>query len=105
MFYDSEEGGDCMMGMHKRGYMKCATHLGVFLASIFVVCYIWYWVQPAQRELHQALLELTFLGWSGMNATSFISGIVQSFIWGYIFAGLWFVFGCKHRGCCSDKKK
>ena len=68
--------------------------LSVFFAILFTVCFIWFYIRGGGNELtqlHNNLLALAFFGWSGMNAISFILGIIQSFIWGYIATGLWYL--------------
>lgn len=76
-------------------YIKCANRVGLFLAVLFVICFVWYYINPAERELHQSLLKLTYIGFSGMNAVSFVLGALQTYVWGYIIVGIW-----KYVGCC-----
>jgi len=87
------------------GYWKCATRVGLFLGALFAICFVWFYVQPAQGDLHKSLLELSFLGWTGMNATSFILGLAQSIIWGYLFVGVWVLVGCCSGNTCDAGKK
>jgi hypothetical protein len=93
----------------KCGYWVCATHVGIFLATLFIMCFLWFYIQPDERMLHESLFNLSFLGWSGMNFPSLVLGILQSFIWGYIVVGLWYLSGCCHAGksCgeCKSRKK
>lgn len=97
------------MKKHKCSYWKCSMHVGLFLAVFFVICFAWFYIQPEEKELHMALLNLSFLGWSGMNFPSFLLGAIQSFIWGYILMGVWYLVGCCHKGgsCvrCEEPKK
>ena len=77
-------------------WWRCGLHVGGFLALLFVVCFSWPYfraVSPAVQTLHQTQLQLAFLGWSGMNAVSFILGLVQAFIWGFIAVGVWNLAG------------
>jgi len=53
--------------------------------------------------LHMQLLELSFYGYDGMNVKSFIFGLIQSYIWGYIGVGLW-CLSSACCGCCCGKK-
>lgn len=81
----------------KCGFWKCGTYVGFFLAVLFVVCFAWFYIRGGSseiKELHNNLFVLSFFGWSGMNAASFFFGLVQSFIWGYIATGLWYLVGC-----------
>lgn len=77
------------------------NHVGVFLALLFILCFVWYWLLPVHQELHLQLLELSFFGYNGMNVTSFILGLVQSYIWGYIGVALWRLAGCCQAACCG----
>lgn len=77
--------------------LKIGNKVGIFLAMLFIVCFLWYWVHPVQQELHLQLLELSFFGFKGMDLGSLFLGLVQSYIWGYIGVGLWHLaFYC----CC-----
>jgi len=74
-------------------FWKCAHHIGLFLALIFIICF--FWVRPADTaDLHLKLLRMAFLGFDGLNAKSFILGIMQSYLWAYAGVGLWLLAGC-----------
>lgn len=67
------------------------TQLGWTLSLLFslgfLVCFVWTFILTGdQRELHLSLLQLSYLKFSGLDAVSFISGLVQSFVWGWIVA-------------------
>lgn len=82
--------------MNNQNFWQKGLRLGVFFAILFVICFIWYYLRGGSDEiktLHNSLFELSFFGWSGMNASSFIYGIIQSFIWGYIAVALWNLSG------------
>ena len=89
-----------------KDWVKYSNHLGIFLALLFILCFVWTWVHPVQYDLHQRFLELWFYGYTGTNVVSVFLGIVQSFIWGYIGVGLW-NFACCLTGCgkCCKKGK
>lgn len=75
------------------GFWKCANHLGLFLALLFVICFFWW--RPAEvADLHLKLLRMAFLGFDGLNAKSFVLGLVQSYIWAYVGLALWHLIGC-----------
>ena len=82
---------------NKNNFLQRANRLGLFLATLFALCFIWYFIRPVEQELHLGLLKLSYFGFSGMNFGSFILGAVQSYLWGYIFLGLWQLFGCCKR--------
>ncbi|MDP4001259.1 MAG: hypothetical protein Q8P83_03390 [bacterium] len=80
----------------QNNFWKLGTKLGLFFAIIFSVCFIWFFLRGGNeeiRQLHDNLFALTFFGWSGMNGASFILGLIQSFVWGYISMALWYVAG------------
>lgn len=81
--------------------IKHGNRLGIFLMLLFILCFIWYWIHPVQQQLHMQILELLFFWYKGMNVGSFISGLVQSYIWGYIFVVLWCLSSCCTTGCCK----
>ena len=73
---------------------KLGNHVGIFLTLLFVLCFFWYWIHPVQQQLHLQVLESVFFGYDGMNIGSFILGLIQSYIWGYILSALWCLSGC-----------
>jgi len=77
--------------------MRCANSIGLFLAVLFIICFAWFYIRSAEQELHLSLLSLSYFGFSGMNLTSFISGLIQTYIWGYIIAGIWQLVGCCYK--------
>ena len=89
-----------MHGIHCHSW-KSAHHVGLFLVFAFVVCFAWYFINPASNELHLALLRLSILGFNQANTSGFILGVIQSYIWGYIIAGIWFLAGCCTKPCTS----
>jgi len=82
--------------MHKAqcGFFRCSNSVGLFLASLFVVCFAWYFVHPVEQTMHVQMFRLSYIGFSGMNALSFVLGLIQTFIWGYVGVGLWMLVGC-----------
>jgi len=76
------------MAKHK-GYVRMSHHVGVFIVMLWALCFLWYYVQPAERTLHMQFFRLSFYGFTGMNPMSFISAAVQSYLWGYVFVGVW----------------
>ena len=98
------------MCFHGKGsYWRCANHIGVFLVLLFAVCFLWFYINPVEQDLHLRLFRLSFIGYSGMNVASFILGAVQAYIWAYVAAGLWLLAGtcCKGGKCemCGPKGK
>ncbi|MBT4516533.1 MAG: hypothetical protein HOC78_01415 [Candidatus Komeilibacteria bacterium] len=92
------------MENHKPNFMHIAHKLSMLFMLLFIICFAWYWINPVQQELHLSLMKLHFFAFSGMNVVSFISGLVQSFIWGHIVAALFLISikACKGK-CCKPK--
>ena len=66
----------------------------VFFGISFIGCFLWDSIitDPVLKELHMNMLKISFFGFSGRDLTSFVSGIVQSTIWGAV-AG-WLIATC-----------
>lgn len=78
----------------KCSYWHCANRIGLFLAMLFVICFVWFYINPAETDLHLRNLRLAFIGFSGMNFSSFLLGLVQSYVWAYVGVGIWSLIGC-----------
>lgn len=77
--------------MQKLNINKLGWVFSIFGAIAFVADYVWYYfVDAALRADYLKLMKMCFFGFGGMNANSFIVGLVQAFIWGWIVA---WVFG------------
>lgn len=74
--------------------------VGLFFVILFIVCFVWFYLRAGSdsEPLHNSLLALSFFGWSGMNLVSFILGLIQSFIWGYLAVALWRLSGIFFKG-------
>jgi len=79
--------------VNNQNFMQKANQLGIFFVIIFVGCFVWYYIRPADQDLHLRLFRLAFFGYQDMGVMSFILGAVQSYIWGYIGVGLWLISG------------
>lgn len=90
------------MGNGKCSYLKCANRIGLFLAILFALCFVWYFIRPVGQEIHLAMFRMSYFGFSGMNLTSFIFGAVQTYIWAYIILGIWRLVGCCPKKCCKE---
>lgn len=83
--------------------MKCCTKkltttLAALGAVAYVVCHFWQFAIPeVVRPLHADLLRMSVLGWTGMNLTSLVLGIIQWAIWGWLIAAAFTVFS-RHCG-------
>lgn len=52
----------------------------------FIICFFWgsLLADPALKDLHMALLKMSFPGFTGLTIGSFLNGFIQSIIWGLI---------------------
>ena len=80
-----------------RNWFKHGNHVGVFLILLFIVCFAWFWLRPVHQGLHEQMFELFYYGFRGMTFPSFILGIIQSYVWGYIGVALWHLSGCSKK--------
>ena len=78
----------------KCSYIHCSHRVGLFLVILFVVCFAWYFINPVEQEMHLQMFKVSYLGFSGMNLTSFILGAIQTYIWAYLGVGIWQLVGC-----------
>lgn len=90
--------------------MLCKKHLPVTLAGFgavaYAVCHFWYYAVPADlQQLHADLLRMSVLGWSGMNVTSFILGVVEWAVWGWLIGIVFVAIGSSCAKTCSACKK
>ncbi len=92
-------------------FKHLALPLGLMFAFFFTIFYFWGYTnsEPAVRDLHLNLLKLFVLGFPGLNGLGFFLGLMQSFIWGLILSGVFFLFhrtcpcaGCGQCGGCGE---
>ena len=79
------------------GFWKDSNKIGIFFVLLLILCLIWYAIHPVARDLHLQLYQISFAGFSGMNAMSILLAVVQVYVWAYILVGLWMLVG----GCCK----
>lgn len=91
------------MSNMKCNYWKCSNAVGLFLVALFTICFAWYFINPAEQELHMAMFRMSYLGFEEMNLLGFVLGAIQTYIWGYLAVALWELVGCctKTGGCCN----
>ena len=75
----------------KQANLKQAHRLGLLFVIWFVLCFAWFYIQPAERDLHLRLFRLSFLYFTDMGFMSIISGAIQTYLWGYIGICTWAV--------------
>jgi len=65
------------------------NQLGIFFVIWFIISFAWFFLHPVQPTLYAWLLQLNFFFFSRMDFLGFISGAIQSYIWGYIAVATW----------------
>lgn len=86
-----------MENKDKCSYFKCANRIALVGVVLFILCFIWYYIRPVEQDLHLRLFRMAYLGFSGMNAVSFILGAIQTYIWAHVVLGIWQLFVCCFR--------
>ena len=63
-----------------------AKGLALLSAIFFVICIFWGGLlpDPALKEFHMNAMRITYPGFTGMNASSFIVGLLESVAYGLI---------------------
>jgi len=77
----------------RRIFKREAHQVSMFLVALFAVCFAWYFIHPVDQSLHLSFFRMMFFGFKEMNLIGFILGVVQSYIWGYIFVWIWEAVG------------
>ncbi len=71
----------------KLNIKKLGLTLSTFFALGFIIDYFWHLTMSGmQRDLYLDLLQLFYIGFTGFNFSSFVSGLIQIYIWGWITA-------------------
>jgi len=73
----------------KMNCLKQGHRVGLFFVVLFALCFSWYYLHPVEQLLHRRMLVLSFYRFTGMNTMSFVSGAVQSYIWGFLGVAVW----------------
>ncbi|HBV57814.1 MAG TPA: hypothetical protein DEB73_00895 [Candidatus Magasanikbacteria bacterium] len=94
------------MGCCKKSFGKNGMFFAVLFALLYVLCFFWYYTisDAGLKELYMNMHRMSFMWFSGMNFASFISGLVQVYILGWVVALAIKIAGlcC---GCCKDECK
>ena len=77
--------------MENTSYLKQANRIGLFFVLVFVICFAWYFIMPSGQKLHLELFQMSYFGFNAVDVTGFIVGAIQTYIWGYIATGLWYL--------------
>lgn len=89
----------------KKSFSKKGMFFGNVFALLFVLCFFWYYAVGADyQKLYVDLHKMSFMWFSGMNFASFVSGLAQAYIFGWIVA-LAVKVSSMCCGCCKDECK
>ena len=74
-----------------RHYVTTYAFIAMFF---FLVSYLWqYALNGADlKALHEQLMRMAILGYTGHNAMSLLLGLMQSAVWGAVFGGIYSIF-------------
>lgn len=86
----------------KGKFLKMANKVGLFFVAMAILCGLWYYIMPVEKDLHFKLWQMSFLGFTGLNFLSVILVLIQSYIWGYIVVGVWHLV---NMCCCKCEKE
>ncbi len=75
--------------MNNINIKKFGLTLSTFFAIGYVLDFAWHFLlSDASRDLYLQLLQIMYIGFTGFNVASFILGLVQIYIWGWVIAGI-----------------
>ncbi|MEW6610427.1 MAG: hypothetical protein AB1352_02240 [Patescibacteria group bacterium] len=80
--------------MYTLSYKVAGWTVSVFSVLAYALCFLWaFTLAGGQRDLHIEQLRMAYLKFAGLDVASFLSGLVQTFVWGWIaavvFVWLW----------------
>jgi len=70
-------------------FWRYGNLLGVFFVIWFIIFFAWYFIRPAEQTFDFEFLKINFFFFRSMGWKAFISGLIQSYIWGYIAVATW----------------
>lgn len=88
--------------MKKSHFSQLGWMVSLFFIVLYLICLGWgYLLADAElMTLHQQLVALTFPGFVWFSWGSFIWGLVLSFVYGWVGAG---IFVGLEKICCGEK--
>lgn len=81
--------------MNNLSVVRTGYVVGGLSVAFFVLCMIWGVIisDPTLKELHLNILKIAYPGFA-MSVTGFVIGVIESFIYGWIFGAL-FAWLCR----------
>ena len=73
----------------KNNFIQSSNRIGIFLAVLFAICFVWFYIRPIEQDLHLNMFRIAYFGFEEMNLVSFLAGAVQSYLWAYIGVAVW----------------
>jgi len=63
--------------------------LSLAISLFYIVDFIWGFTLPVDVQTkYMELLSIAYIGFTGFDVLSFILGLIQVFIWGWVIAGI-----------------
>jgi len=85
-------------------FWRRANSIGLFLVILYIICFAWYFIHPVEQLTHVKMLKLAYFGFDGMNTTNFVLGAIQTYVWGYIFVGIFQLVNCCRKTETSTRR-
>lgn len=85
---------------HHDDYWYHANKIGLLFILLFAICFFWPYFHADQIMLHIQIMDMSFFGFTGLNWPSFVSGVIQSYFWGYIVVIIWKIVCLS--SCCDE---
>lgn len=89
--------------MNKKYLARVGWSLSIFFIIGYIICLLWEFLlfDSSLRELHHQLLAISLPGFKWLSIGSFILGLVEVFVYGWIAA---IIFVWVRTLCCRGKK-
>lgn len=89
----------------KTNFSKVGWTVSLFFVALYLICIAWGYLfisDPALVLLHGQLLSLTYPGFVWLSTGSFFLGLVLTFVYGWVGAGLYvLVHNMTCGSCCG----
>lgn len=86
-------------------YWYHANKIGLLFILLFAVCFFWPYFHAREFDLHSQLMQLSFFGYTGLNWSSFLVGVIQTYLWGYIVVIMWKIVSLGSECNCNNERK
>ena len=84
----------------KEKWVNWSHRIGMFLVISLIVDISWHYIMTPDYGLIHDFYKESFLGFTGFNLKSIIFALIQTYLWSYIFVGIWYLT----EDLCKNKK-